>query len=513
VVLSGDLREELPVLFLRLLGAVRSGGVSVVEVAPQRSAITPGAAVSLRYRPGDVAAVARALAGGGAPVPDGVDPAALGRARELTGAARVVVVLGRPTIAEHEGLVADAALTLAAALPGARFLPALRRGNVLGAIDMGMAPGLLPGRVGLEEGREWFTEAWGSVPSERGLDARAMLAALADDDPGKPEALVVLGADPLSDFPDRAMAERALDAAGFLVVVASTPGPVVDRADVVLPAAAAHERAGTTTNVEGRVSRVAQKLVPPGQAWADWMIAVELAAHLGTELAPDSVAAAWEEIERLAPAHHGLTHVVLDARGAEDGVVVPLGPAPARRPAPTLLDPIAFPGIESVERQGAPPRAGLAEPPAPASAGGAASGTHPDPEPEGTARPPVLTRPARVDVPHVAPTDAYTHRLAVGRRLYDLGDAVSASPSLAHLVEASALRVHPHDLDDLGVGSGDRIRLRTATASIDVVVDVDPTLPRKVVAADWNVPLGEVTAGALVDGRQPIVEVRLESIP
>ena len=515
VVISGDLREELPVLFLRLLGAARAGKVSVIELAPQRSAITPSAAVSLRYRPGDVAAVARALVDDGAPVPDGIDPTALGRARELAGAPRVVVVLGRPTIAEHEGLVADAALTLTAALPGVRFLPALRRGNVHGAIDMGMAPGLLPGRVGLEEGRAWFAEAWGSVPSERGLDARAMLAALAGDDPGKPEALVVLGADPLSDFPDRAMAERALDAAGFLVAVASTPGPVVDRADVVLPAAAAHERAGTTTNVEGRVSRVAQKLVPPGQAWADWMIAVELAAHIGTELAPESVAAAWDEIERVAPAHRGLTHAMLDARGAEDGVVVPLGPGPARRPAPALLDPIAFPGIESVERQGAPPRAGLAEPPAPAPAPatGATPGTGAETEPEGTARPPILALPAGVDAPHVAPTDAYTHRLTVGRRLYDLGDAVSSSPSLARLVEATALRVSPHDLDDLGVGPGDRIRLRTATTSIDVEVDVDPMLPRKVVAADWNVPLGEVTAGVLVDGRHPVVEVRLESIP
>ena len=45
---------------------------------------------------------------------------------------------------------------LAAALPGARFLPALRRGNVLGALDMGLAPGVLPGRVILDEGREWF---------------------------------------------------------------------------------------------------------------------------------------------------------------------------------------------------------------------------------------------------------------------------------------------------------------------------------------------------------------------
>ena len=35
-----------------------------------------------------------------------------------------------------------------ARLPGVSFLPALRRSNVLGAIDLGLAPGLLPGRTG-----------------------------------------------------------------------------------------------------------------------------------------------------------------------------------------------------------------------------------------------------------------------------------------------------------------------------------------------------------------------------
>ena len=95
---------------------------------------------------------------------------------------------------------------------------------------------------------------------------------------------MVLGADPLSDFPDRRLAERALDGVAFLVAVATSPGAVTERADVVLPAAEAHERPGTTTNIEGRISRLGQKLVPPGQAWPDWMIASELAVHLGTDL-------------------------------------------------------------------------------------------------------------------------------------------------------------------------------------------------------------------------------------
>ena len=77
-------------------------------------------------------------------------------------------------------------------------------------------------------------------------------------------SLIVLGADPLSDFPDRGLAGRALDNVDFVVAVASSPGAITERADVILPAAEAHERPGTTTNIEGRISRLGQKLVPPG---------------------------------------------------------------------------------------------------------------------------------------------------------------------------------------------------------------------------------------------------------
>ena len=52
-----------------------------------------------------------------------------------------------PSLAESADRSAAAADVLLAAMPEARFLPALRRGNVHGALDLGLAPGLLPGRV------------------------------------------------------------------------------------------------------------------------------------------------------------------------------------------------------------------------------------------------------------------------------------------------------------------------------------------------------------------------------
>ncbi len=514
IVLSGDLREELPILFLRLRSAAVDGGLSLVELSPQATALTPYAAASLRYLPGDAAGMARALVDADTAAPTSADPAGLGEARRLAGAADVVVIVGRPSLAEDGALVAEAAQVLARALPTARFLPALRRGNVHGALDMGLAPGLLPGRVTLDAGREWFSHAWGSVPTARGRDTAAMLAAAADepDDGPRLHTLVVLGSDPLTDFPDRRLAERALEGAAFVVAVVSSPGPITEHADVVLPAAVAHERPGTTTNIEGRISRLGQKLVAPGQSWPDWMIASELAVHLDADLGLDSSADVWDEVERLAPAYRGITRAVLDAPGTADGVVAPLRAAAVsigRRAATAPLDPIAFPGVESVERQGAPPRAGLAEPP---TAGhGLPPGAGDDADGPGPARPEMLTGPVDLVVPHVAPNDRYSLRLVASRSLYDLGDAVGAVPALAGLVATSPLRANPLDLDELGVPAGGSVRIRTASASAVLTAVPDPSLPRKVVATDFNVPLDEGTIADLIEVGSPVVELRMET--
>jgi NADH-quinone oxidoreductase subunit G len=511
IVLSGDLREELPVLFLRLRSAIVDGGPSVIELSPRATALTPYATASLRYGPGGAIALAQALVGNGAPRDGGVDPEDLAEARRLAGAANVVVIAGRPSLAEDGELVAEAAQVLARALPAARFLPALRRGNVLGALDMGLAPGILPGRVTLDSGRAWFGQAWGSVPEARGRDAAGILAAAAGDqaEGGRVRALVILGADPLTDFPDHRLAERAIDGAEFVVTVASAPGPITDRADVVLPAAEAHERPGTTTNIEGRIARLGQKLVPPGQAWADWMIAGELAVHLDADLGFDSVGAVWDEVEQLAPSHRGITRSLLDTRGATDGVVAPLvaSAVSITRRAPLPLDPIAVPGVESVERQGAPPRAGLAESPT------ADLGPPDDDVAFGAlpVRPEPLVGPVDVVVPHVAPGDRYSVRLVASRTLYDLGAAVSAVPVLAGLVATAPLRVNPQDLDDLGVAAGGSVRVRTATASALLGAVPDASLRRGVVATEFNAPLAQGTVGDLIDLGGPVVELRMET--
>jgi NADH-quinone oxidoreductase subunit G len=530
--LAGDLREELPVLFLRLREAVL-GTTTLIELSPTPTALTALSAASLRVRPGEAPGVARALCGDDAAVtalgahPEGssVGDDVLATARQALsdhGGAEgegVVIVLGRPSYAESGEAVAEAARVLAEALPKATFLPALRRGNVFGALDMGLAPGLLPGRVGLEAGREWFTAAWGAAPAVAGLDTAGILASMAGEAAGTTGAeaeagaavtsLILLGADPLSDFPDRALAEKALGAGHFIVAVTGHPSESVDAyADVVLPCAVAHERPGTTTNIEGRVTRLGQKLTAPGFAWADWMIAAELAAALGADLGVTSANDLAEELHLTAPAYFGLTQAVLHSDAAHDGVLLPIvagGPAP-HDVGP--IDPIALPGVESVERQGAPPRSGSAGGDGTVSARIAALGA-----------PPALLSglpPAGGAETHLSPADNYALRLVATRRLYDAGSSVTGSPSLTPLVPPLVARANPYDLDRLGATTGDQVRVRSARGELVLAAEADDGIPRGAVAVDFNVPHGADAPGnavaTLIDSRSPVTDVRLESV-
>ncbi|MEA2686232.1 MAG: NADH-quinone oxidoreductase subunit, partial [Actinomycetota bacterium] len=144
LLLGPDLKEELPVLYLRLREAIVDKGVPLVELVPAATGLTGEAAVTLLHRPGEAASVARALVGaiagarvsaegaGGVPGPANV------KAAEVLGKQGVVVVLGRPSLAEPAAATVDAAGVLAQGLPGVRFLPVLRRANVRGALDMGL---------------------------------------------------------------------------------------------------------------------------------------------------------------------------------------------------------------------------------------------------------------------------------------------------------------------------------------------------------------------------------------
>jgi NADH-quinone oxidoreductase subunit G len=319
VLLGPDPKEELGALYLRLRHAIIEDRATLIELTPRSTGLAKFAAHRLYPRPAEVGELAAALVADTAAsrAVAGIEPAAItAAAAALRSGKPVTVILGRASLAEGTGAVVDAAIALRDGLPGVKFLSALRRGNVHGALDMGLAPGLLPGRTTLADNRAAFVEAWPNVPASAGLDATGILEAAAA---GRITTLVLLGADPLRDFPDAALAKKALETVDTLIAVDLFVTDSGRLADVVLAAAASPEVDGSFTNLEGRVTAVRQKVTPPGTARSDWMIAAELAFRLGGDLGLESVEQIRAELASLSPIHEALA---TDAFGERDGVLI-----------------------------------------------------------------------------------------------------------------------------------------------------------------------------------------------
>ena len=293
--------------------------------------------VSLPVRPGEAHLVAQALGDGALPQDVAFTQGELddARASDRRPATGVVFVVGRPNIAESAEVI-----ELADSTPrrrSSRRRRSCRRfvaANVMGALDMGLAP-RASSRSRLRRRRAAVATPW---PSSRRFAPVSRARSL------------MLGGCLLGNVLDVVGAREALDTAD-VVVVTGHGGASLAYADVVLPAAVQHERLGTVTNIEGRVTAVAPKIVAPGSAWPDVAIASELAEELGQSLGLASVEQAAKTIEETT----GYPALSVLNDSTSDGVVVgDVAERSARRP----LDPMAFPGIRSTEAVGLGANAG-----------------------------------------------------------------------------------------------------------------------------------------------------------
>ncbi|MCZ2859363.1 NADH-quinone oxidoreductase subunit G [Blastococcus sp. VKM Ac-2987] len=244
VLLAGlEPEEESPILFLRLRRAVRTADLAVFDLAPFASrAAEKLEATVLTTFPGAEARSLLALAEGswGGPAVE---------ALRRPGA----VVLAGERLAEAPG--AFTALLELARATGARLAWVPRRAGERGAVEAGALPTLLPGGRAVDDdaARAEVAGVWGidpaAVPAAPGRDVTGILTAARA---GRLPGLLVGGVDP-ADLPDPALARAALDAAAFVVSLEMFPSEVTERADVVLPVAAASEKAGSYLDWEGRL--------------------------------------------------------------------------------------------------------------------------------------------------------------------------------------------------------------------------------------------------------------------
>ncbi len=499
IVLAGpDLKEELPVLYLRVRRAAEDLGVPLIDLSSRDNGLTRYADVVVRHAPGALGTTAEELVAAVAAAPsDGPSDGPLGEAATLLrdAEAPAVVVLGRPSLSEstEPAELAAAAFT---ALDGTRFLSALRRGNVHGALELGLAPGFLPGRVTAEDGKAWFDAAWGSTPDEPGLDAESILRAAVD---GRVRCLILLGADVLADFPDGQLARDALAAVDWTVVVDAFESDSTRHGDVFLPTPLWGEKEGTTTNLEGRVQRLGRKVTPPGVVMDDWRIAVELALRLGSDFDMLDIDEVRDEISAVASAFRGADAALLAT--ARDGIVLP---------ARDHLDDVVF-------GPGRP--AGVSWEPLPSGSDAAPAPVADEPdEPDEPAAPDELPEPPAVyrwdgttARPEIPRRDSYALRLVVGRSLYDAGRATALSGSLAALATDTALRIHPTDADRLGVADGDRVKATSERGVSVLEVRPDAATPAGTAFLAWNQP-GERGASELIAAGETVTDLRVETI-
>jgi NADH-quinone oxidoreductase subunit G len=496
VLVGPDLKEELPVLYLRVRRATVDLGVPLIDVAARDHGLTPYATHVFRHPPGDpsqaVAAARDALAGD-ARSGDGEAVAATAAHR----GGPVVVILGRPSVAEPAAPTVHAAAMLAS-IPGVRFLSALRRGNVHGALDLGLTPGFLPGRVTLDAAREHFERAWGTAPRAAGRDATGILQAAAA---GRLDTLVLLGCDPLADFPDRTLARAALDTVDRIIAVSAFLDGSAERATVVLPPAVWGEQAGSTTNLEGRVQRLGRRVTPEASTLESWRIPAELAARFDVDFDLESLVEVQDEIARVAPAFAGVDAALL--RRARDGVVLPVAEHAAE---------LAF---DASGRGGRPSWEPIPPTPEPADATGAAGEAPTVDEPAAGAPLPSPAIPLHRwdgggEAPATTPTDAYALRLVAGHALYGADAVVAATPALAPMLRRPALGVSARDRDRLGVPDGARVRVTTPSGSVELPVQTDD----RVASGTAFIATNASGPGApdLIDIDRPVTDLRVETI-
>ena len=191
---------------------------------------------------------------------------------------------------------------LCGALSGGGFHFVGPQSNMVGAIEMGSIPSLLPGYRPVEA---------------KGLSVVEQFEAAAK---GKLKALFIVGENPLITLP-RGLVEDGLKKLELLVVQDMFLTETAEKAHVFLPALSFAEADGTFTNCEGRVQRVRKGLEPPrGLRWGGEVFA-DVASFMDKEMPVAAPAGVFDEIVQTNPLYKGLIFEPSDAqwRNGDEG--------------------------------------------------------------------------------------------------------------------------------------------------------------------------------------------------
>ncbi len=320
--------------------------------------------------------------------------------------------------------------------PGTGLHPLRGQNNVQGASDAGLIPMFLPDMqtVVSDEVRQKFADVWAQdggvnepLDPNKGLTVTEIMAAVHT---GDIRGMYVLGENPAMSDPDVAHARDALAKLEHLVVQDIFITETANYADVILPAAAFAEKAGTVTNTNRQVQMGRPAVSPPGEARADWWIEVELAKRLGLGWTYDHPSQVFAEMKLTMKSFDNISW---DRLEDENAVTYP------------SLSP-TDPGQPIVFGDGFP-RA------------------------DGRAR----FTPADLIAPDDVPDDEYPMILTTGRQLehWHTGSMTRRSKVLDSVEPEANCSLHPSTLRNLGVAPGGLVRLTTKRGSIDIMARED----------------------------------------
>ncbi len=347
VVIGADPTESMPVLGYAVKRAARRKGTPVVVLDPRKTDLVKFSAAWIPVRPGRDSEVIDALAallidsrrmggsnpggGGGAPglaeyleglraldvgaveEAGGLPAGCLERASRVLAGREIVFVVGHGILEQDNAHLPLLALRDLARITGrgaaaeSSMIFLSRENNRVGALDMGSAPAMLPGRIRLSdpEGRRLWERVWGvRLSPDPGVGPARLVPEM---ELGNIKALWVMGENPLSSLPQRPRVREAMEGLELLVVQDILETELSGMADVLLPAAAFSEKQGAFTSVEGRIRELGQAADPPGRALPDWAILARLYDLLAASPGGyGSVSSIRKEIRDHVPGYRGL---------------------------------------------------------------------------------------------------------------------------------------------------------------------------------------------------------------
>ncbi|MEW5893095.1 MAG: molybdopterin-dependent oxidoreductase [Pseudomonadota bacterium] len=214
--------------------------------------------------------------------------------------------------------------------PGCGPFSLTGQSNAMGGREVGGLSNLLPAHRDLSNPahRAEVARLWGvdSVPAKPGRPAVELFEAARR---GELKALWVVCTNPAHSLPNQTWVREALARVDFLIVQeAYADTETAAYADLLLPAASWGEKDGSMTNSERRISRLRAAVPPPGEARADWAIAVDFARRLEAKLGRAKTLFPYETVEQVWNEHRettrgrdlditGLSYALLDAQGPQ----------------------------------------------------------------------------------------------------------------------------------------------------------------------------------------------------